>query len=152
MTAITTTTLYISSPAFENEGLIPKTYTCDGEAKNPPIRIGGFPENTVSLVLLVEDPDAPGKIFDHWVVWNIPPVEMIEENSIPGRVGKNSKGEKRYAGPCPPSGIHRYFFKVYALDSLLYIHEGEDTNKTDVVEAMQNHILGYGEMIGVYKR
>jgi len=150
MTTAVKTTLYISSPAFENEGMIPKLYTCDGKGKNPPIRIGALPENTHSLVLIVEDPDAPGRIFDHWVVWNIPPIEMIEEDSTPGKIGKNSKGENRYTGPCPPDGIHRYFFKLYALDVLLYMDDNADKN--DVIEAMQNHILGYGELIGVYKR
>lgn len=150
MTTAIKTTLLIASPAFENEGMIPKQYTCDGEGKNPPIRIGDVPEGTRSLALIVEDPDAPGKIFDHWVMWNIPVLEMIEENSKPGVIGKNSKGQNNYTGPCPPSGIHRYFFKLYALDALLYIDH--TASKNELIAAMQNHILGYGELIGLYKR
>jgi Raf kinase inhibitor-like YbhB/YbcL family protein len=150
MTTAVKTTLDISSPAFQNEGMIPKKYTCDGEGKNPPIRIGELPEQTRSLVLIVEDPDAPGRIFDHWIVWNIPPLDVIEEDSKPGHVGRNGKGEPRYTGPCPPSGSHRYFFKLYALDQLLFLDAG--ATKNDIIEAMQNHILGYGELIGIYKR
>lgn len=150
MTTAIKTTLSITSPVFKNEGVIPKKYTCDGDRKNPPIRIGDVPEGTRSLVLIVEDPDAPGKIFDHWIMWNIPVLELIEEDSKPGIVGKNSKGENTYAPPCPPDGIHRYFFKLYALDEMLYIDH--NATKNDVITAMQNHIVGYGELVGVYKR
>ncbi len=150
MTTAVKTTLSVTSPVFKHEGVIPKKYTCDGDGKNPPIRIGDVPEGTRSLVVIVEAPDAPGKIFDHWIMWNIPVLELIEEDSEPGIIGKNSKGENRYAAPCPPTGIHRYFFKVYALDELLII--GNNSTKNDVIAEMQNHILGYGELIGVYKR
>jgi len=150
MTTAVKTTLSITSPVFQNEGIIPEKYTCDGDNKNPPIRIGDVPEGTRSLVLIVEDPDAPGRIFDHWIMWNIPVLDLIEEDSKPGIIGKNSKGENKYSGPCPPNGIHRYFFKLYALDEMLTI--GMNSTKNDVITAMQNHILGYGELIGVYKR
>jgi Raf kinase inhibitor-like YbhB/YbcL family protein len=142
--------LIISSPAFAHEDYIPMAYSCEGSGKNPPVVINGLPEHTKSLVLIVEDPDAPGKIFDHWIVWNIPPAEIIPEDSIPGIVGKNSRGENRYTGPCPPSGTHRYYFKVYALDTLLFIDEKADKNT--IIDAMQAHILDYGELIGLYKK
>lgn len=150
MTTAIKTTLTVSSPVFGHEGMIPKQYTCDGEGKNPPIRIGDVPEGTRSLALIVEDPDAPGKIFDHWIMWNIPVLEMIEEDSTPGIIGKNSKGQNKYTGPCPPSGIHRYYFKLYALDAVLYIDH--NASKNDLITAMQSHILGYGELIGLYSR
>ncbi len=142
--------LRVSSSKFDHEGLMPKDYTCEGSGINPPLNIKDLPAETKSLVLIVEDPDAPEKIFDHWIVWNIPPVEAIEQNSIPGKVGKNSKGQNRYTGPCPPSGTHRYFFKVYALNTLLHMEGFVD--KVMVVETMQNHILAYGELIGLYKK
>lgn len=142
--------LNISSPEFSQGGNIPVDYTCEGSGKNPPVNIKDIPKETKSLVLIVEDPDAPGKTFDHWVVWNIPPQETIKEDSIPGEVGKNSKGENRYTGPCPPSGTHRYFFKVYALDTLLEIKNS--AGKKIVEQALQNHILAYGELVGNYKK
>ena len=143
-------TLKISSPVFEHEGYIPMKYSCEGQNTNPPLIITEFPKETVSLVLIVEDPDAPQKIFDHWIVWNIKPQKAILENTIPGKMGKNSLGENRYTGPCPPSGTHRYYFKVYALDTLLDFDA--DTDKKLIEQAMQNHILAYGELMGLYKK
>ena len=102
---------------------------------NPPLEISGFPESTKSLALIVEDPDAPRGVYDHWVVWNIPPNEAIGENSRPGISGKNSFGNTGYGGPCPPAGSHRYFFKVYALDRDLDIQAGSDK------QALQNAML-----------
>ncbi len=145
----TKVTLSIRSPAFPNEGYIPQRYTCDGENINPPLEIDGIPHEAKSLVLIVEDPDAPGNIFDHWVVWNVRPQRHINENSVPGKVGKNSLGENRYMGPCPPSGTHRYFFKVYALDRMLEVNH--DTDKKNVEQEIANHVLAYGEMMGLYK-
>ena len=142
-------TLKISSPVFEHEGHIPEKYTCDGENVSPPLLINGIPDEAVSLVLIIEDPDAPGNIFDHWVVWNIPPVETIEEGGLPGMVGKNSEGKNAYMGPCPPSGTHRYFFKVYALDTVLDIDD--DSDKKIIEQALLNHVLAYGELMGMYK-
>jgi Raf kinase inhibitor-like YbhB/YbcL family protein len=144
-------TLTISSPEFNHEGNIPEKYTCEGENINPPLTIKGLPEETVSLALIMEDPDAPGGIFDHWAVWNIRPAEMIEEDSMPGMTAKNSKGDNRYTGPCPPSGTHRYFFKIYALDTLLDLDENE-ADKKIIEHALQNHILAYGELMGLYKK
>lgn len=143
-------TLKISSPVFEHEGYIPMKYSCEGQNTNPPLIITEFPKETVSLALIVEDPDAPQKIFDHWIVWNIKPQEAILENTSPGKMGKNSWGENRYTGPCPPSGTHRYYFKVYALDTLLDFDA--DTDKKLIEQAMQNHILAYGELMGLYKK
>lgn len=142
-------TLTVSSPAFEHEGYIPMRYTCKGKNINPSVIINGIPRETVSLALIVEDPDAPGGIFDHWVVWNIWPTEVIKENSNPGVIGKNSNGEYRYLGPCPPSGTHRYFFKVYALDNM--IEPGVDADKKMVEQALHDHVLAYGELMGLFK-
>lgn len=143
-------TLKISSPAFEHESYIPARYSCDGSNTNPPIVVNGIPNGTVSLALIVEDPDAPGKIFDHWIVWNIKPEKLIAEGSVPGKVGKNSLGEYKYTGPCPPSGTHRYYFKVYALDTTLDLEH--EVDKKLVEQALKDHVLAYGELMGLYKK
>jgi Raf kinase inhibitor-like YbhB/YbcL family protein len=143
-------TLTITSPAFEHEGHIPMKYSCEGQDINPPLTIKGIPEETISLALIMEDPDAPGGIFDHWVVWNVRPKEVIKEKSIPGITGKNSSGESRYIGPCPPSGTHRYFFKVYALDAFLDLDD--DADKKIVEQALHDHVIAYGELMGLYKK
>jgi Raf kinase inhibitor-like YbhB/YbcL family protein len=144
------TTLEISSSEFRHQEHIPNRYTCEGDGINPPLAIQNIPEKAKSIVLIMEDPDAPGKIFDHWLVWNIPPKETIEEDSIPGKVGKNSRGKTGYTAPCPPSGTHRYFFKMYALDALLHLEDGAD--KKTITEALGDHVLAYGELIGLYKK
>ena len=100
--------------------------------------------------MIIEDPDAPQGIFDHWVVWNIEPVEKIQENSVPGVQGKNGFGKVEYDGPCPPWGIHRYLFKVYALDTKLDLDEGAE--KKQLLEAMQGHILTMNEVMGRYRK
>jgi len=142
--------LKITSPAFQNKGFIPSKYTCDGADVNPPLNIEGLPEETKSLVLVVDDPDAPMGTWDHWIVWNIPPVERIEEKSVPGTEGINDSRKHSYAGPCPPSGTHRYFFKIYALDTKLDLNR--NSRKKDVEEAMRGHIIAKGELVGLYKR
>lgn len=142
--------LRISSPAFKMNGEIPIKYTCDGADINPPLLIEGIPEGTQSLVLIVDDPDAPGGTWDHWIVWNIPLVETIEEDSVPGTEGLNDFKKHSYGGPCPPSGTHRYFFKVYALDTTLDLPT--TITKTNVEQAMVGHILAKGELIGLYTR
>jgi len=142
--------LRITSPVFENNGFIPVKYTCDGDDVNPPLKIEGIPRETKSLVLIVDDPDAPAGTFDHWIVWNIPPVEKIEENSVPGTEGLNDFRRHSYGAPCPPSGTHRYFFKVYALDTNLDLHP--NSRKKDVEKAMKGHVLAKGEIVGLYKR
>jgi hypothetical protein len=142
--------LIITSPAFENNSFIPSKYTCDGANVNPALKIEGMPEGTQSLTLIVDDPDAPTGTWDHWIVCDIPPIERIEENSVPGTEGLNDFRKHSYGGPCPPSGTHRYFFKVYALDTKLALHP--NSRKKDVEKAMEGHILAKGEIIGLYKR
>lgn len=142
--------LTIISNAFSQGGHIPKKYTCEGEDINPPLKVSGFPEETKTLAIIVEDPDAPNGTFDHWLVWNIPPNEPIAENNIPGISGRNSFGKTGYGGPCPPSGSHRYYFKVYALDINLDLLAGSD--KKALQEAMQNHVLASGELMAHYKK
>lgn len=143
-------TLKISSPAFEHNGHIPEKYTCDGYNVSPPLAIGEIPKSTISMVLIVEDPDAPVGTFDHWIVWNIQPTEVIGEGTVPGVTAKNSNGERKYTGPCPPSGTHRYFFKVFALDTKLNLDD--NANKKMVEGALNDHVLAYGEIIGLYKK
>jgi len=142
--------LIITSPAFENEGEIPARYTCDGEGFNPPLEIGHIPDNTKSLVIIVEDPDAPNGIFDHWIVWNILPENLIREDIYPGISGNNSAGKTGYHPPCPPAGSHRYYFYIYALDAELDLPAGSD--KETVKLAMQPHIIAGGSIMGRYSR
>jgi len=142
--------LTITSSVFKNKSVIPAKYTCDGEDVNPPLSVEGVPEGTESLVLIVDDPDAPMGTWDHWVVWDIPPTKRIEENSVPGTEGLNDFGKHSYGGPCPPSGTHRYFFKVYALDTKLDLPS--NSRKRNVEKAMEGHILTKGEIIGLYSR
>ena len=142
--------LTISSSAFQHEGIIPEKYTCDGEHINPPLSIGQIPETTKSLALIVEDPDAPNGTYDHWLVWNIPPSSSIKENSNPGISGTNSGGKTGYHSPCPPSGSHRYYFHVYALDNQLDLQPGND--KLKLLEVMEPHILAKGSLMGRYQR
>jgi Raf kinase inhibitor-like YbhB/YbcL family protein len=143
--------LTVKSSAFEHNQPIPAKYTCDGEEINPPLTIQGVPKEAKSIVLLVDDPDAPRGTFDHWVMWNIPLTDKIDEDSTPGTEGLNGAGENNYHGPCPPYGVHRYFFKVYALDTKLALNPSA-TRKKEVEKAMQGHILAQGELMGTYKR
>lgn len=142
--------LIITSPVFKNNEMIPRKYTCDGADVNPPLNIRGIPVEAESLVLIVDDPDAPMGTWDHWIVWNIPPEERIEENRVPGVEGLNDFRRHSYGGPCPPSGTHRYFFRVYALDAMLDLKP--NSRKRDVERAMGRHILAQGEIIGLYRR
>lgn len=142
--------LVIKSSAFSGGDSIPSRYTCEGEDVNPPLEVENIPEGTKSLVLILEDPDAPKKVWDHWLVWNIPPGSRIEEDSVPGTEGKNSFGKHHYGGPCPPSGTHRYFFKVFALSDRLDLPG--DTGKEELKEAMAGKILAKGELMGLYSR
>jgi len=142
--------LTITSPAFESNKPIPSKYTCDGDDVNPPLNIKEIPEETKSLVLIVDDPDAPMGTWDHWIVWNIPPTNKIEENSVPGTEGINDFRKHSYGGPCPPSGTHRYFFKIYALDTKLDLDP--NSRKKDAEKAMKDHILAKGELVGLYSR
>ena len=140
----------ITSPAFKKNAPIPKKYTCDGDDINPPLKLEGLPDEAKSIVLIVDDPDAPMGTWDHWIVWNIPPMGEIAENVVPGVEGINDFQRQSYGGPCPPSGTHRYFFKVYALKEKLDL----DTNsrKSNVEKAMEGKILAKGELIGFYNR
>jgi len=140
----------LTSPVFENNGLIPSKYTCQGEDINPALSIEDIPGGTKSLALIVDDPDAPMGTWVHWVVYDIAPVSRIDEDSIPGKQGINDFRRKDYGGPCPPSGTHRYFFKIYALDEELGLEEG--VNKKGLEKAMQAHILEKAELIGLYKK
>ena len=143
--------LSVESPAFEHGKLIPKKYTCDGQDINPPLTIEGIPKEAKTLVLAVDDPDAPSGTWDHWIVWDIPAsTSKIAENSVPGKEGVNSARQQGYMGPCPPGGTHRYFFKVYALDTDLSL--GASSRKKDVEKAMQGHVLAKGELMGLYRR
>ncbi len=142
--------LTVKSTAFENNTLIPAKYTCDGDEVNPPLTVDGIPQGTKTLVLILDDPDAPMGTYDHWVVWNILPTGKIAEHTVPGTEGLTSAGQTAYVGPCPPSGTHRYFFKVYALDTKLDLKA--NSRKKDVEQAMQGHILAKGELVGLYKR
>ena len=141
----------LTSSAFEHEQIIPKKFTCQGEDINPSLKIEEVPKDAKSLVLIIDDPDAPTKTWVHWIVFNIlPNISEIEENSIPGTQGTNDFNKKDYGGPCPPLGTHRYFFKLYALDNLLNLKE--DATKADVENAMQGHILEQATLIGLYSR
>lgn len=140
----------LSSPAFENNQFIPQEFTCNGKNVNPPFIIEGIPKGAKSLALLVDDPDAPMGTWVHWVVYDIPLLSRIEEDSVPGKQGVNDFGRKDYGGPCPPSGTHRYFFKIYALDKMLGLSEG--ASKKALEGTMQGHILDKAELVGLYKR
>ena len=151
MAIVANKTLTVNSPAFENNQSIPPKYTCDGSNINPALTIKDIPKETQSLVLVMDDPDVPKGTFDHWIMWNIPVKEKIEENSAPGTQGKNSKGENQYYGPCPPSGAgHHYHFHVYALDTKLNLSANTDSGA--LLKAMNGHIIGQGELIGTYKK
>ncbi len=143
----------ISSPAFQNNSFIPDKFTCKGNDINPELDISGIPQNAKSMALIVDDPDAPSGIWVHWIAWNIPLVEKISENSIlpTGAVqGITSAGTKGYHGPCPPYGTHRYFFKLYALDSKLELPK--TSTKKELENAMNSHILGQAQLIGLYSK
>lgn len=140
----------LTSPEFENNGSIPRKFTCQGEDVNPVLIVEGVPDGAKSLALIIDDPDAPMGTWVHWVVYDIPVVSRIDEDNIPGKQGMNDFGKKNYGGPCPPSGTHRYFFKMYALDSVLNLKEG--VRKKDLEKAMEGHILDKAELIGLYKK
>ncbi len=142
----------ITSPAFQHGEEIPSEYTCDSSDISPELNIEGVPENAKSLVLINDDPDAPGRTWDHWIVFNIPAhVTKIEKGKEPeGVAGANGWGRTGYGGPCPPSGTHRYFFKLYALDTYLDLKEG--STKEVIEAAMAGHIIDSAELMGTYER
>ena len=139
----------LSSLEFEHEEYIPKKFTCDGEDVSPALMIEDIPEETKRLALIVDDPDAPMGTWVHWVVFNISKKDVIEEGEVPGTQGINDFGKLQYGGPCPPSGTHRYFFKLYALDEKLDLKEG--CHKKDLLKAMEGHIIEETELIGLYQ-
>jgi Raf kinase inhibitor-like YbhB/YbcL family protein len=142
--------LVVKSPDFEHEGEIPSRFTCDGKDINPTLEIESIPKGTKSIVVLMEDPDGRSASMNYWVRWNLKPTGIIEEGTTAGVRGTNSMGKSGYLGPCPNAGTHRYFFKVYALDEMLNL--SEDSDKWMVQEAMKNHILASGEIMGWYRR
>lgn len=140
----------LTSKEFRHNQSIPAKFTCQGDDVNPELIIGGIPKEAKSLALIVDDPDAPMGMWVHWVVYDIPVISQIEEDNIPGTQGINDFGRKDYGGPCPPSGTHRYFFKIYALGKKLNL--GEGVSKKELEKAMQGHILDKAELIGLYKK
>ena len=140
----------ITSPEFKNNGFMPKKFTCQGQNVNPELLIEGIPSKTKSLALIVEDPDASIGTWTHWAVYNMPLATNIEEDSVPGDLAMNDFRRKEYGGPCPPSGTHRYFFKLYALDTELDLQQ--DAGKRELERAMEGHILEKAEIAGLYKR
>jgi len=148
----------ISSASFQNGGAIPSKYTCDGANVSPALQWSGVPQNAKSLVLICDDPDAPGKTWVHWVLYDLPASTTSLPEAVPatdkpptgGKHGKNDFGKPGFGGPCPPSGTHRYFFKLYAVDSETSLNPG--ASKDQVLKAIEGHILGQGELMGTYKR
>jgi Raf kinase inhibitor-like YbhB/YbcL family protein len=152
--------LEITSPAFQPGASIPQKYTCQGEDLSPALEWSAPPAGTKSLALIMDDPDAPGGTWVHWVVYNLPPsARGLPESAsqAAGKVslpegalqGKNSFSRVNYGGPCPPSGEHHYRFHLYALDDAL---SGDSLNKEALLKAMDGHILAQGEMVGLYKK
>lgn len=148
----------IASTAFDDGGLIPPKYTCDGADISPPLNWEDVPEGTKSIALICDDPDAPAGTWVHWVLFNLPAeTRELAENIPPDRTlpngarqGTSDFGRIGYGGPCPPSGTHRYFFKIYALDAQIDLADGAD--KAQLLKAIEGHILDQGQLIGKYKR
>ena len=143
----------ITSSAFQEGGDIPSKFSRDGQDINPALRIEGTPSNAKSLLLIMDDPDAPVGLFTHWLVWNIDPkTTEIAEKSVPkGAVqGTNDYPTLGYGGPQPPSGTHRYYFKTFALDQRLDLKAG--AKRADVDAAMRGHVIAQGELMGRYSR
>ena len=149
----TETPMKITSPEFTNGGSIPSRFTCDGENVNPSLRISDAPPGAKSLVLIVDDPDAPVGTWTHWLVWNLKTdLKEIAVNSVPaGAVqGVNDFHKNNYGGPCPPSGTHRYYFRIYALDTVLDLPAS--TNRKALDKAMAGHVVAQAEWMGKYAR
>jgi len=151
-------TIRVWSTAFEEDGIIPRQFTCDGEDISPPLSWDGVPEQAQSLVLIADDPDAPTGTWVHWVIYDLPATMSNLSEHVPsqkvirtiGRHGITDFGRVGYGGPCPPTGTHRYFFKLYALDTRLNLEAGK--TKSEVELAMQGHILAQGQLMGRYRR
>ncbi|MDE2222827.1 MAG: YbhB/YbcL family Raf kinase inhibitor-like protein [Candidatus Omnitrophica bacterium] len=142
----------ISSTAFDNNAPIPSQYTCDGANINPPLAFHNIPAKAQSLALTVTDPDAPGRTWTHWILYNIPPdTKEIPIGSHPGKQGLNDFGKTAYGGPCPPPGeLHHYIFRLYALDSVLNIREGETLSKVD--KSLKGHVIAKAQLTGTYQK
>ena len=147
----------ISSGAFSQGDTIPVEYTCDGSDISPPLVFSGIPEGAKSIALIVDDPDAPGGVWVHWVIYNMPVGRELAKGIPPigtlpdgGRQGTSDFGKMGYGGPCPPSGTHRYYFKAYALDTVLDLQSG--ASKAQLENAMQGHVLAKAELMGKYAR
>lgn len=143
----------ITSPAFSNGGKIPSKFTCDGEDVSPPLTFSEVPAGAASLALICDDPDAPGKTFVHWTAWNINPrlAQVGEGQKLEGATeGTTDFGKNGWGGPCPPSGTHRYSFRLYALDKSLDLAPQDP--KQQLESAMENHILAETELVGLYSR
>jgi Raf kinase inhibitor-like YbhB/YbcL family protein len=149
--------MQLTSRAFLDGAIIPSIHTCEGENSNPPLEFHHVPTEAKSLVLLMDDPDVPASVrfdqmWDHWVVFNIPPdtKHFDAHTSPPGIQGKNTGGQNKYMGPCPPDREHRYFFKLYALDRMLPLFAG--ASKKEVEHTMKGHILAEAHLIGKYEK
>lgn len=148
----------VTSPVFEDGGLIPAKYTCDGADISPPLQWDAVPEATKSIALICDDPDAPMGTWVHWVLFNLPadtkelPENLPTDETLPSgaKQGITDFGRTGYGGPCPPSGTHRYFFKIYTLDAEIELNSS--AKKADLLKAMEGHILGQGQLMGKYKR
>ena len=148
----------LSSPAFNDGDMIPEKHTCDGEDISPPLVWELVPQNVKSIALICDDPDAPVGTWVHWVYYDIPSnTNGLPENITPqenpdngGKQGTNDFRKIGYGGPCPPGGIHRYYFKIYALDAILNLPAGIDKEK--LLKAMEGHIVGQAQLMGKYKR
>ncbi len=144
----------ITSTAFEPGAPIPARYSCDGDDISPPLAWADVPPDTQSFALIFDDPDAPGGTWNHWLLFNLPAdTRALPENTtLPTgtRIGKNSWGRTDYGGPCPPHGTHRYFFKLYALDTTLSLADG--ASKSEIEAAMNGHILAQAELMGTFTR
>ncbi|MDD5041695.1 MAG: YbhB/YbcL family Raf kinase inhibitor-like protein [Candidatus Peribacteraceae bacterium] len=143
--------MIIKSPAFGEGGTIPVRFTCDGEGVSPPLTFSNVLQNVQSLALVMDDPDAPSGDYVHWVVYNIDPIPLVvPEGTVPsgGKLGVTGSQEARYVPPCPPSGAHRYFFHLYALDTVLSFDAAP--SKADLVAAMQGHVLAEAELTGTF--
>ena len=150
---VTSNRMFLKSSAFSHNGNIPSKYTCDGEDLSPPLSIKNPPKDTKSFVLIVHDPDAPAKDWLHWTLWNIAPeIREISENTVPQGAlqGMTDFGRSGWGGPCPPSGTHRYFFELYALDTMLDI--ARDSNRKTMEDALASHVIEKAELMAHYKR
>jgi Raf kinase inhibitor-like YbhB/YbcL family protein len=145
--------MQVSSPAFANRRLMPDRYSCRGDNVSPQLMIKGVPPGAASLALVVHDPDAPAGDWTHWTLWNVSPkVTGIAEASVPaGAVeGVTDFGRPGYGGPCPPSGTHRYFFGLYALDTMLDLQSA--ASRADLEAAMEGHVLAKAELVGLFSK